>query len=187
MADYLTSLRFTYGGDAQAVRSDAHLTFVDFLPGNALVIDQGEFELKSAHVHSPAEHRVNGEIFAAELHLVHAHKDGRLAAVAVLFHSGEPNAAVQEILNAAPKTGATVVEGVSINSAAFRPAGSAFYRYAGSKTTPPCQEPVDWFVQREIQTVSPQQIEDLVKLNGGLNNRLVQPLGSRIIEVVEVQ
>ncbi len=187
MAGDSASLRFAYGGNAQAVRRDAHLTFVAFLPGNVLVIGQEEFELKSAHVHSPAEHRVNGETFAAELHLMHEHKDGRLAAVALIFRSGEPDATVQEILNAAPKTGATVADAISINSAAFRPDGSTFYRYAGSKTTPPCQEPVGRLVQREVQTVSAHQIEDLVKLNGGPNNRPIQPLGGRIIEAVEVQ
>ena len=59
-------------------------------------------KLKSAHLHSPSEHLVDGESFAAELHMVHADSDGRLAVVGILFTLGEPSPVAQSILDAAP-------------------------------------------------------------------------------------
>ena len=176
-------ISFSYSSDATTVRNDGHFVHVEYAPGSALTVGQRTFELKSAHLHSPSEHRVDGIGFAAELHLVHAHADGNLAVAGLLFTLGEPNPAVEAILNAAPAVGNTVNTGIELNAAGYAPGETGYYRYDGSKTTPPCHEPVGWYVMREPKTISQEQVNQLLALSGGPNNRPVQPVGARVIAV----
>ena len=171
----------SYGGDSTAVRNDGKLVHVDYGPGNTFNAGRRTFELRSAHLHSPSEHRIDGVSFAAELHLVHEGADGDLAVVGLLFRLGEPSPIVQGILDAAPAAGAAVTGGVTVNAGVYAPEGPGYYRYDGSKTTPPCDEPVDWYVMRELKTISPEQVDGLLALSGGPNNRPVQPRGDRRI------
>ena len=173
-------LSFSYNGDAKAVGNDGKFVTVDYPPGNTLGVGQLSYE-QSAHIHSPSEHRIDGVSFAAELHLVHADAEGDLAAVALLFEQGAPNPVVQAILDAAPAAGDTVSEGVGLNAGGYAPEEPGYYRYDGSNTTPPCHEPVTWYVMREPKTISPEQVDSLLALSGGPNNRPIQPTGSRTI------
>ena len=120
---------------------------------------------------------------AAELHVVHADAGGDLAVVGLLFELGEPSPVVQAILDAAPPAGETTSEGISLSASACVPSGTAYYSYDGSKTTPPCQEGVSWFVMREPRTISQAQVDGLLALSGGPNNRPVQPVGGRAIRL----
>ena len=115
------------------------------------------------------------------LHLIHADTDDRLAVAALLFRLGDPSPIVQAILDAAPAAGATDKGGSDLNATLYKSVGPDYYRYDGSKTTPPCHEPVDWYVMRELKTISQEQINSLTSLSGGPNNRPVQPTGSRVI------
>ncbi len=176
-------ISFSYGSEAIAVRNDGKLVHIDYSPGNTLKVGQQTFELKSAHLHSPSEHRIDGVNFEAELHLVHADADGNLAVAAVLFRLGEPSPAVQAILDIAPKAGDTVGDGIKLNASVEATVELGYYHYDGSKTTPPCDEPVSWYVMREMKTVSAEQVDALLALSGGPNNRPVQPTGSRVIVI----
>ena len=174
-------ISFSYVSNAKAVRNDGKFVHVDFAPGNTLTVGQQTFALESAHFHSPSEHQVDGSSFAAELHLVHADSDGNLAVVGLLFTPGEPSLVVQEVLDAAPRAGETSSEGLALNASGFAPEDLGYYRYDGSKTTPPCDEPVDWHVMREPKTISPDQVNSLLALSGGPNNRPIQPTGNRVV------
>ena len=174
---------FSYDGDAKTVRNDGKAVHIDYPPGNALKVGQQTFTLKSAHLHSPAEHLVDGVSFVAELHLIHEDADGNLAVVGLLFRQGEPSIAVQAILDAAPAAGESVSDGITLNAGEFAPDELSYYRYDGSKTTPPCDEPVDWYVMREPKTISPEQVDNLLALSGGPTNRPIQPTGDRVIIV----
>ncbi len=147
-------LSFSYASDASAVRNDHKFVYVDFAAGSTLRAGQRTFGLNSAHLHAPSEHRVDGVEFAAELHLVHADSAGE-----------------------------TLSEGILLSASACVPDGSAYYSYDGSKTTPPCQESVGWFVMREPRTISQEQVAALLALSGGPNNRPVQPIGGRAIRL----
>ena len=172
---------FSYVGDAATVHNDGKFVRVEYTPGNAFSVGQQTFELKSAHLHSPSEHRIDGASFAAELHLVHESADEDLAVVALLFRLGEPSPVVEAVLDAAPAVGDTANGGITLNATSYLPIGPGYYRYDGSKTTPPCHEPVDWYVMSQPKTISPEQIDKLLSLSGGPNNRPVQPIGSRTI------
>ena len=175
------SITFSYGGDATAVRNDGKFVHVDYGPGNTFSVGRQVFELRSAHLHSPSEHLIDGVSFAAEMHLVHEGVDGDLAVVGLLFRLGGPSAMVQGVLDAAPAAGARVTGGVALDAGGYTPEGPDHYRYDGSKTTPPCDEPVDWYVMRQPKTISAEQVDGLLALSGGPNNRPVQPRGGRRI------
>ena len=174
-------ISFDYSGEATSIRYDGLFVHVDFGSGNTMKVGERTYALMSAHFHSPSEHLVDGKNFAAELHLVHADSDGNLAVVGLLHTLGAPSPAAQEVLNAAPVAGNNVEEGFSLEAALFMPGDVGHYRYDGSKTTPPCDEPVDWYVMRHPQTISQAQVDSILALSGGPNNRPVQPLGGRRI------
>ena len=175
------AISFSYGTDATAVRNDGKAVYVDYAPGSTLSVGRRTFELKSAHIHSPSEHLVDGVSFAAELHLVHADAEGQLAVVGQLFTLGEPSAMVQTILDTAPAAGETVSAEVGLNARGYTPGELGYFRYDGSLTTPPCSEPVEWHVLRTPKTISAEQVDDLLALSGGPNNRPIHPRGERAI------
>ena len=115
--------------------------------------------------------------------LVHADADGNLAVVGLLFRLGASSPVAQEVLDAAPAARDTVVEGFTLNAWRYLSDGLGYYRYDGSKTTPPCDEPVDWYVMREPKSILPEQVDKLLALSGGPNNRPVQPIGDRVITI----
>ena len=98
-----------------------------------------------------------------------------------MFRLGEPSPVVEAVLDAAPAVGDTANGGITLNATSYLPIGPGYYRYDGSKTTPPCHEPVDWYVMSQPKTISQEQIDKLLSLSGGPNNRPVQPIGSRKI------
>ena len=168
--------------NAEAVlHNDGRQVRAEYGPGNVSMLAGREYHLKSAHFHSPSEHKVDGETFPAELHLVHADSAGNLAVVGVLFRVGEASPVVQAILDAAPLSGETSKASVDLSAAL--PTDLSYYRYDGSKTTPPCDEPVDWYVLRRTMTLSQDQVDGLQALSGGPNNRPTQPIGARVISV----
>lgn len=172
---------FSYGTPAKAVRNDGMFVHVDYPAGNSLISDGRSYSLKSMHMHAPSEHAIDGTRFAAELHLVHADAEGRLAVVGLLFAGGEPSPVVQAMLDAAPAAGGTVHDDGAIDPGAYVPANPSYFRYDGSKTTPPCDEGVVWHVMREVRTISAEQVDALRKLGGGPTNRPIQPINDRLI------
>ena len=180
-ADGPGPISFSYATAEATLRNDGIQVHADYIRGNTAMLGGREFKLKSAHFHSPSEHLVDGESFAAELHMVHADSDGRLAVVGILFTLGEPSTVAQSILDAAPPPDGTANS--SIPLADSLPTDLSYYRYDGSKTTPPCDEPVDWHVLRQHVTISKEQVEGLLSLSGGPNNRPVQPIGNRVITI----
>ena len=183
-------LRFDYGGDAVAARNNGHTVYLDFAAdaqaedGNRLNVDGRQYQLLGVHYHSPGEHEVDGERFAAELHLVHQDADGNLAVVGLLYRLGDASPPVQRLLDAAPETGGATDLPPGIAASTYLPDASACYSYRGSLTTPPCTEGVRWFVMRSVGTVSAAQVAGLQAITGGPNNRPVQPLGGRELLLV---
>ena len=176
-------ISFSYVSDAKAVRNKGKFVYVDYAPGASFNVGQRTFELKSAHLHSPSDHWIDGESFAAELHLVHEDAGGDLAVVGLLFRLGPPSPVVQAILDAARDVGDAAAPTNDLNSGVYMPGEPAYYKYVGSLTTPPCSEPVDWYVMREPTSIGEEQVDNLLALSGGPNNRPVQPTGNRNITV----
>lgn len=177
----LPPISFSFSSDEATLHNDGRQVRAEYGPGNVSNLGGREFHLESAHFHSPSEHLIDGRRFPAELHLVHADSRGSLAVVGLLFTLGEPSPVVLSILDAAPPLGETA--NARIPLPATLPPDLSYYRYDGSKTTPPCDEPVDWYVLRHPMTLSQSQVDGLLALTGGPNNRPTQPIGDRLIRV----
>ena len=174
------ALSFSYDGGVSGVALVRGSVVVEFPPGSSVTLGGRQYELQSAHFHAPGEHRVDAEGFAAELHVVHEDASGDALVVGVLYRLGPPDPVLQAMLDAA--AGATT--GFPLDAAAFTPRSGSFFNYTGSKTTPPCHEPIEWVVMRDAPTVSPEQVGALQSFSGGPNNRPLQPLRGRRIMLV---
>lgn len=130
------------------------------------------YDLVQAHAHVAGEHTVHGEVFPAEVHLVHAAADGNLLVVGVHLTVGVPNAGLEALLDATDATlpppsvaTADVVVGGrnatlgAADWATLVPTAGGWCQYAGSLTTPPCTEGVTWAVASEPLTASMEQLE----------------------------
>ncbi|MCY4416275.1 MAG: carbonic anhydrase family protein [Chloroflexi bacterium] len=179
-----SALQFSYPGKAVAARNNGHTVYLDFEPGNILEICGGAYELQGVHYHSPGEHEVDGEQFAAELHLVHQDPSGNLAVVGLLFRLGAASPLVQDLLDAAPDTDSTNELADGPVASAYVPELRSYFGYAGSLTTPPCSEGVRWIVMQSVGTVSQEQVDRLQSITGGPNNRPVQEIGARTISAI---
>lgn len=175
---------FAYSGGEPSVDVANGFITASYEPGNALALDGREYALQSIHAHAASEHRVDGELFAAELHMVHHDEDGGLLVVGVLYGLGAPDPVIQGLLDAG--AGGSGGGPVSALDAALLPsASSAHYRYRGSKTTHPFNGPVEWIVMRDRGTVSPEQVAAIQAVNGGEpNNREIQPREGRSVHIV---
>ena len=178
------ALEFSYRGSPTAVRNDGTFIHLDFQQAGTLSAGSGEYHLATAHFHSPSEHWIDSGSFAAELHLVHQDSAGNLAVVGVLFALGEPDPSMEEVLGIAPAPRGTATA-PTLDPTGFLPGGWDYFRYDGSKTTPPCDEPVDWYVLRQPRTISLDQVNRLCALGRSPNNRPVQALGERGITWVQ--
>ena len=142
--------------------------------------DDGEttsFVPLQLHFHSPSEHTIDGKHYDLEMHIVHKYKDsGDLGAVVGIFFDtivGGPtnNQFIAEIApelardqklsdnNSNGNGQYEVDDGVRfaqfLRSVDFRD----FYQYDGSLTTPPCTEGIRWLVVKDVQSLSPAQLE----------------------------
>ena len=179
-------LSYSFRRGVAEISNNGKYLEAEYEPRNRLGFAERTYELASARWRSPAEHRFDGEELPAELQLVHEQTFGDLAVVSFLYRLGEPDATLEAFLAAAPALGETASgEGdafPNLNARIFQPADLGYYKYQGSLTTPPCSEPVDWFVMHEIGTVSQDQVDRLRALLGGIgNNRPIQPLNGREI------
>lgn len=154
-----------------------HTVQANVAPGNTTVLDGVTYDLLQFHFHKPSEHTVDGEAFPMELHFVHATPDGQLGVLGVLLAQGDANPGFAQILTnqTAVAPGATVT-GFDLTS--LLPADLGRWRYAGSLTTPPCSEGVNWNVLSTPITLSGDQISSFL-YNG--TARPTQPLVDRSV------
>jgi carbonic anhydrase len=127
----------------------------------------GNFYPIQLHFHSPSEHTINGRLFDLELHIVHVDSTGTAAAVlGIIFeisnHTMAQNFDLDQILPRSSNNSevAELNLGNFLNNIDFRD----FYNYNGSFTSPPCTEGINWFVLKEVQTISKAQYDAFTKL-----------------------
>ena len=180
-----SALSFTYSRDGKHLTNTGKLVKVTH--GNSRMrLKDREYTLIEAHLHNPSEHSIDGKSFPLEMHLVHEGESGEIAVVGVLYRLGEENPVIQTMIDAAPQPSETVESASPLEANGYLPAQHGYYSYAGSLTTPPCTEGVEWLVMSEIQEVSQEQVGQIAALTGGgTNNRPLQPLGNRMITVSE--
>ena len=189
----LENIRFDYGEAAVKILNNGHTIQVDQIEGSQIVIGGETYLLKQFHFHAPSEHRLNGQEYPLEMHLVHKTADESKAAVVGIFIAeGAANDALNPVWahlpteespeEQDPATGEMVhvaqATGENISLAALLPTDALFYRYDGSLTTPPCTTGILWSVMQTPIEMSAEQIAEFTSIMSG-NNRPVQPLNER--------
>ncbi|XP_050383132.1 alpha carbonic anhydrase 7-like [Argentina anserina] len=166
----------------------------------SIQINGTDYLLKQCHWHHPSEHMVNGRRYDLELHMVHKTKDlSKVAVIGFLYNYGAPNYFLEKVTSHITNL-IDVQKGIplgeidprKVKKGQFqyrrptRKAGSKFFRYMGSLTTPPCVEDVIWHLNKKVQTASREQVEllqDAVFDYARNNARPIQPLNGRGIKL----
>jgi carbonic anhydrase len=177
----LAPIQRSHRGSTTSLVNNGHTLQVNVQPGSWLTAEGLKFELLQFHFHSPSEHRIQGESFPLEAHLVHRNQRSELAVVAILFRYGEPNRSLTAIAASASFEIAKVVPlKIALEDLATAPPQERYYRYSGSPTTPPCTEGVRWYVLESTRSVSREQVSYFVDLIGE-DARGPQPLNARLV------
>lgn len=161
------------------VSDNGHTVVVSMPTGDAVEVDGQYFELLQFHFHAPSEHRLDGQPFPMEMHLVHKDAKGQLAVLGVFIQPGAENAALSAVFDAmGVKPGEAQTLSSPIDPAALLPTNTEVARYAGSLTTPPCSEGVRWVVFTHPIEASAEQIAAFTALYDN-NARPIQGMNGR--------
>jgi carbonic anhydrase len=141
----------------------------DLTSNPSLSYDNETLYLLGWHIHSPADHLVEGERSKSEMHFVHANAEGHEKAVlAFRIDPGNSDAAFFSQLPTMMgfnETGteyeheATMDLSLALDSVLHF---NEFWSYAGSLTSPPCREGIRWFVARQIMFVGVKQMQTIL-------------------------
>ncbi|MBK1716924.1 carbonic anhydrase [Thiocystis violacea] len=181
-----TPLAFQYRSQLLEMTNSGNGVHVISPPGSALLVRGEAFDLEELRFHVPGEHRFNGVPAEAEIQLMHRDGRGGYVMVAVPLRTGpRENRILSRILDYFPmKPGERVRHRqVGINPLFLIPVDRGYFRYTGSLTTPPCDEPVLWYVINEPLVISVEQLERITRAVG-VNTRPVQPLNGRVVHAM---
>lgn len=134
------------------------------------------FQFVQVHFHADSEHQIDGKTYPLEGHFLFQTPSGRTAVIGVIYQAGEHNPDFEHVLNQYDQQQG---EG-DFSVASLIPENKSYYHYAGSLTTPPLTEGVEWYVMHTILEVSEEQIQRFISIHGR-NNRICQSLNSRKI------
>ncbi|MBA0625113.1 hypothetical protein Godav_010353 [Gossypium davidsonii] len=158
-------------------------------PGD-IWINGKNYTLQQFHWHLPAEHHIEGQRFAAELHMVHRAADNSAVVVSMLYHESKADPLFSMIMEGLKHLGKENTEvplgTLNINELNRRP--RKYYTYVGSLTTPPCTENVIWIILGKVMSISKEQITTLDSpLNSHCkkNARPCQPLNGREVDMYD--
>ena len=171
-------MSFSFRKEAEAISNNGTSLAVNYPTGNRLGFGERTYQLETVTARTPSEHHIDGKSYPLELQLLHSQVFGDVAVISMLFDIGDANPLVQEIIDNAPsEIGKAEVTG-ALNARGYMTKDLGYYSYKGSMTTPPCAEPVDWFLMLEIGSVSQEQVDALQGMTGA-NNRPLQAAGGR--------
>lgn len=174
-------LMFRYRSQPLEAFNDGRGVHVLSPPGSELRVRGESYRLIEVHFHVPGEHQINGRAAEAEIHFVHRDAQGGWLIVAVPVRAGRRvNSTLLRIVERLPALpGERVVyQQVGINPVFLLPTKRDYFSYSGSLETPPCTEPVLWFVLAHPLELDGDQIRGIARVTG-VNARPVQPLNGR--------
>ncbi|MEK6748739.1 MAG: carbonic anhydrase family protein [Pseudomonadota bacterium] len=179
----LKPIEFSYKSAENAeIVNNGHTIQVNYPAGSYAVMNGKKYNLLQFHFHTPSEEAIKGKRSDMVAHLVHKADDGELAVVGVLFNKGaKETATLNSIWGGMPKAEGKGSAKNAINVADLLPRDQRYFRFAGSLTTPPCTEGVQWHVLQAQQEISPQQLSAFAAIFP-MNARPLQPLNERLVE-----
>ncbi|KAK6147068.1 hypothetical protein DH2020_017980 [Rehmannia glutinosa] len=155
----------------------------------SILINGTNYSLRYAHWHSPSEHTIHGRRYDMELHLVHTSTDpnvrNNIAVVGVFYKIGKPDKFLSKLMtNISSITDRRDKEKTlgMIDPNDIKLRSKRYYRYMGSLTDPPCTEGVIWTINKNVKTVSRDQVKllrEAVHDYAEENARPLQPHNSR--------
>jgi carbonic anhydrase len=177
------------------VQNLGHTVQLEFEPGSTVNVDDKTFEFKQIHFHTPAEHLIDGITYPMEMHVVNtlagqADEDTtEYLVISFLFKMGRKNKFIDEFIHLIPgdkdeseevSTGTVNFKNLLAYNLDSEPkkVPRTYFFYKGSLTTPPYTESVNWFVMKTIIDASPEQIQQINKIQGD-NARRIQALYDR--------
>ncbi|MGB0631737.1 MAG: carbonic anhydrase family protein [Alphaproteobacteria bacterium] len=178
----LQDLTFRYKVSVIQMMHTGHTVLAEYGKGSHIVLGGEQYDLTHFQFRTPSEHTVAGRSFPMEIQFVHRNAKGHQAIVGLLVTSGPSNLAARELWDRLPVKAHTRSKNTRalINARDLLPDSTAYFRYRGSLTTPPCTEKVDWLILRTPVAFSENQI---VRLRGimGENARPVQARNGRYL------
>ena len=187
------NITFNFKDKINKVQNLGHTVQLDFEPGSTVHVDDKTFEFKQIHFHTPAEHLIDGITYPMEMHVVNTlvgqaeEETTEYLVFSFLFKMGKKNKFIDEFIHLIPgdkKESEDVSTGtVNLrNLTKYNPKKllKSYFFYKGSLTTPPYTESVNWYVMRKIIDASPDQIQQINKIQGD-NARRVQALYGRSV------
>lgn len=181
--DYVESLIHLNDAEKEEVRKyykiisetweDHAVSAVEQEKSDDSTVDSIKADPLQMHLHSPSEHTIDSKSFDVEVHFVNtflenmaepdaANQDfDKLLVVGVMFDraagGNQENLLLKKWIDLYEANNNTSYMDLS----EFAPDTNQFYHYKGSLTTPPCSEIVEWFVLKEVQTISDAQLEKI--------------------------
>jgi carbonic anhydrase len=164
---------------------------------DTITLNGHTFSLTQFHNHDPAENTVDGTIYPMEEHFVNVSYSGAETVLGVYLQLGAHNAALDPILNTAltylDKTPAsTSTPGSSVGTIDFAgllPTSMMGWYFAGSLTTPPLSQVVNWLEFATPITLDATQLavyQQVANDDGFLPNaRPVQPTDGRQLNEID--
>ena len=179
----LPELQFNYSSVAPTLVNNGHTVQINLPAGQTLTVGNTTYQLLQFHFHTPSEEAINGKRTAMVGHFVHKDAEGGLGVIGVLFEPGKTNAAYAPLFKHLPryKGETTTVSDLSIDLAALLPSNKGYYNFAGSLTTPPCSEGVNWMVLKQPVRLGAEQIKAFRRLFNA-NARPIQALNNRVVQ-----
>lgn len=173
-----------YRASEEHIRNLGHTIEVDWDAGSSIEFDGKNYELKQFHFHTPSEHLLDGVTYPMEIHLVHVGVDDpeHMLVVGALFKEGEGNPIIDRVLPYVPKKPGGVIDAhEKLDVSALFGKDDGYYFYSGSLTTPPYSEIVNWLVLDQVFQASPEQIEEIARVEG-YNARHIQAPHARMVD-----
>jgi carbonic anhydrase len=147
----------------------------------SLTLSGTQYNLEQFHFHEPSEHLYNGHALEMELHMVHRATNGDLLVVGRLIELGAHNSLLNPIFANLPSDTSTHLPVNNFDLSGLLPSSLDSLRYAGSLTTPPFTEGVQWILLTENLELDQNQIDAFHALFHEGNSRPVQPLHGRVV------
>lgn len=178
----LSEIEFKYKSTPLELSHNGHTIQASYHTGSYITVGGKRYDLLQLHFHAPAEHTIGGKSYEMVAHLVHKAADGQLAVIGVMFKTGDKNKVIEKLWTHMPtESGQTnTVKNTRFNALDLLPVDLTYFNYAGSLTTPPCSEGVNWMVMATPASISAKQVKQFTDLFPS-SVRPVQPLNGRVV------